>query len=175
VDAVSIADLAGIVGGRVTGWTPQADLVRHVTTHSQHIMQGSVFFALAGARTDGHEFARQALANGAVGVVLAEDQSQAHDYGGPVVQVRNPLEALQRLAQWWRSQLSATVVAVVGSSGKTVTKDALVQILGADRRVFGTPGSFNSKLGVPLALLDCPADCEVAILEAAATEPARHH
>jgi alanine racemase len=171
VDAVSIADLADIVGGRVTGWTPQADLVRHVTVHSQHIMQGSVFFALPGTRTDGHEFAREALANGAVGMVLAENQGQAHDYAGPVVQVRNPLEALQRLAKWWRSQLSATVVAVVGSSGKTVTKDALVQILGADRRVFGTPGSFNSKLGVPLALLDCPADCEVAILEAAATEP----
>ena len=171
MDAVSIADLADIVGGRVTGWTPQAELVRHVTAHSQHIMQGSVFFALPGTRTDGHEFAREALTNGAVGVVLAENQGQAHDYGGPVVQVRNPLEALQRLARWWRSQLSATVVAVVGSSGKTVTKDALVQILGADRRVFGTPGSFNSKLGVPLALLDCPADCEVAIIEAAATEP----
>jgi alanine racemase len=171
VDAVSIADLADIVGGRVTGWTPQAELVRHVTAHSQHIMQGSVFFALPGTRTDGHEFAREALTNGAVGVVLAENQGQAHDLGGPVVQVRNPLEALQRLARWWRSQLSATVVAVVGSSGKTVTKDALVQILGADRRVFGTPGSFNSKLGVPLALLDCPADCEVAIIEAAATEP----
>ena len=171
MDAVSIADLADIVGGRVTGWTPQAELVRHVTAHSQHIMQGSVFFALPGTRTDGHEFAREALTNGAVGVVLADNQGQARDYGGPVVQVRNPLEALQRLARWWRSQLSATVVAVVGSSGKTVTKDALVQILGADRRVFGTPGSFNSKLGVPLALLDCPADCEVAIIEAAATEP----
>ena len=171
MDAVSITDLAAIVGGRVTGWTPQADLVRHVTIHSQHIMQGSVFFALPGERTDGHEFAREALANGAVGVVLAEHQSQVNDYGGPVVQVPDPLKALQRLAKWWRSQLSATVVAVVGSSGKTVTKDALVQILGADRHVFGTPGSFNSKLGVPLALLDCPADCDVAIVEAAATEP----
>ena len=171
MDAVSIADLADIVGGRVTGWTPQADLFRHVTIHSQHIMQGSVFFALPGARTDGHKFARDALANGAVGVVLAEDQGQAHDYGGPVVLVPDPLEALQGLAKWWRSQLSATVVAVVGSSGKTVTKDALVQILGADRHVFGTPGSFNSQVGVPLALLDCPADCDVAIIEAAATEP----
>jgi Alr-MurF fusion protein len=169
LDAVSIADLAGIVGGKVTGWTPQADLVRHVTIHSKHIMQGSVFFALPGARTDGHRFARDALANGAVGVVLAEGQGD--DFGGPVIGVRDPLEALQQLAQWWRAQLRAAVVAVVGSSGKTVTKDALVQILGADRRVFGTPGSFNSKVGVPLALLDCPADRDIAVLEAAATEP----
>ncbi len=171
MDAVSITDLAGIVGGRVTGWTPQADLVRHVTIHSKHIMQGSVFFALPGARADGHQFARDALANGAVGVVLAENQGRGQDYGGPVIVVPDPLEALQQLAQWWRAQLPATVVAVVGSSGKTVTKDALVQILSADRRVFGTPGSFNSKVGVPLALLDCPADCDVAVLEAAATEP----
>ena len=85
MDAVSIADLADIVGGRVTGWTPQADLIRHVTIHSQHIMQGSVFFALPGARTDGQKFARDALANGAVGVVLAESQGQGHDYGGPVI------------------------------------------------------------------------------------------
>jgi len=171
VEAISIADLANIVGGRLTGWTPQGDPVRHVTIHSRHIMQGSVFFALPGTRTDGHRFAQDALANGAVGVVLAETQRQGHDYGGPVIGVPDPLEALQQLAKWWRAQLPATVVAVVGSSGKTVTKDALVQILGADRRVFGTPGSFNSKVGVPLALLDCPADCDVAILEAAATEP----
>ena len=171
MDAVGIADLAVVVGGRVTGWTPQADLVRHVTIHSKHIMRGSLFVALPGTRTDGYEFAREALANGAVGAVLAERQSQDKEYDGPVVLVPDPLEALQRLAQWWRSQLPATVVAVVGSSGKTVTKDALVQILGADRRVFGTPGSFNSKVGVPLALLDCPADCDVAVIEAAATEP----
>ena len=171
MDAVSIADLADIVGGTVTGWTPQADLVRHVTIHSKHIMQGSLFFALPGARTDGHKFARDALANGAVGVVLAEGQGQGDDFGGPVIAVPDPLEALQQLAQWWRAQLPATVVAVVGSSGKTVTKDALVQILGADRRVFGTPGSFNSKVGVPLALLDCPAGCDIAVFEAAATEP----
>jgi len=38
LDAVSIADLADIVGGRVTGWTPQADLVRYVTIYSKHIM-----------------------------------------------------------------------------------------------------------------------------------------
>ena len=128
MDAVSIADLADIVGGTVTGWTPQADLVRHVTIHSKHIMQGSLFFALPGARTDGHKFARDALANGAVGVVLAEGQGQGDDFGGPVIGVPDPLKALQQLAKWWRSQISATVVAVVGSSGKTVTKDALVQI-----------------------------------------------
>src|SRR5689334_25342876 len=95
LDAVSIADLAGIVGGRVTGWTPQADLVRHVTIHSKHIMQGSVFFALPGARTDGHKFARDALANGAVAVVLAAGQGQGEEFAGPVGVVPSPLEALQ--------------------------------------------------------------------------------
>ena len=76
MDAVSIADLAGIVGGRVTGSTPQADVIRHVTIHSQHIMQGSVFFALPGARTDGHRFARDALANGALTNATAQDVRQ---------------------------------------------------------------------------------------------------
>ncbi len=134
-------------------------------------MQGSVFFALKGLQADGHDFVDQALRNAAVAAVVARGRAAACAEAAPVIEVDDPLTALQQLARWWRSQLTATVVAVIGSSGKTVTKDALVHILAHDRKAFGSPGSFNSKIGVPLALLDCPADCDIAVIEAAATEP----
>ena len=62
-------------------------------------------------------------------------------------------------------------MAVVGSLGKTTTKDALVAFLGESTFCYGSPGSFNSQLGVPLSVLGCPLDAELAVFEAAATEP----
>src|SRR5690349_17798113 len=141
--------LERIVGGHRPGRDSGNNLVKNVTIHSAHIMQESVFFALHGMQADGHDFVSQAFRNGAVGAVVARGRAAAYDQAAPVIEVDDPLVALQQLARWWRSQLSATVVAVIGSSGKTVTKDALVHILAHDRKAFGSPGSFNSKIGVP--------------------------
>ncbi len=170
MDAIGLDAMAEIIGGEVAGATLPADAVRHVTIHSDHIMQGSIFFALKGTQADGHEFAAKALANGAVAAVV-ERGRVARSEEGAIIEVDNPLEALQGLAKWWRSQLNTTVVAVVGGTGKTVTKDALVHILGYGARVFGSPGSFNSKIGVPLGLLDCPRDSDIAVIEAAVSRP----
>ena len=43
--------------------------------------------------------------------------------------------------------------------------------LGESTFCYGSPGSFNSQLGVPLSVLGCPLDAELAVFEAAATEP----
>lgn len=168
---IDMNTLERIVGGHRPGRDSGNNLVKNVTIHSAHIMQESVFFALRGMQADGHDFVSQAFRNGAVGAVVARGRAAAYDQAAPVIEVDDPLVALQQLARWWRSQLPATVVAVIGSSGKTVTKDALVHILAHDRKAFGSPGSFNSKIGVPLAILECPSDCETAVIEAAATEP----
>jgi Alr-MurF fusion protein len=170
VEALSIADLVSIVEGSLSDPSCQLEVIRNVTIHSGQIMHGSVFFALPGTHVDGHAFAGKALENGAVAVIVAADKARTPTPAGRTIEVDDPLMALHRLAKWWRSRLQATVVAVVGGSGKTVTKDAITHILGAGRKVYGSPGSFNSKIGVPLALLDCPADSEVAVIEAAATE-----
>jgi alanine racemase/UDP-N-acetylmuramoyl-tripeptide--D-alanyl-D-alanine ligase len=161
--------LADIVGGRLAGDSPQRELVQHVTINSEHIRRGSIFFALPGAHADGHDFVSHAISNGALAAVVGCGRGGGE--ANPVIEVEDPLVALQELAKWWRSRLRATVVAIVGSSGKTVTKDALVHLLGTTKRAYGSPGSFNSQIGVPLSLIECPADCDVAIIEAAATEP----
>lgn len=170
MDAIGLDAVAEIVGGHVVGASLPADAIRHATIHSDHIMQGSVFFALKGTQADGHEFVAKALANGAVAAVVTRGRI-APPGEGPIIEVDDPLEALQALAKWWRAQLSATVVAVVGGTGKTVTKDALVHILRYGSRVYGSPGSFNSKIGVPLGLLDCPSESEIAVIEAAVSKP----
>ncbi|HEX3910877.1 MAG TPA: alanine racemase [Solirubrobacteraceae bacterium] len=162
-----------IVAGAELNGAPAPDAsIHHLSTHSRRINRGSAFFAIAGERADGHDFAAEALENGAAVVVVRTGAGAERDVqSGRAIEVDDPLKALQRLASWWRTRIEGRVVAVVGSNGKTITKDALAHLLADGRRVYASPGSYNSKLGVPLALLGAPRDCETAILELAATEP----
>jgi alanine racemase len=172
VERISLGRLASIVGGEMVGSPVDEAVVGGVAIHSERLPAESVFFALRGA-SDGHRYVGRALAHGAVAAVVAEDYDAGVAPAGPLVRVADPLAALQALAGWWRTRLSARVVAVVGGNGKTVTKDALVHALtvGGAGHVHASPGSYNSQLGVALSVLACPADADVAVLEAAATQP----
>lgn len=171
MDQVPVAEVAAIVGATVH--FPQDDrTVGSVAIHSDRLQADSLFFALQGD-TDGHRFVGRALANGAIAAVVAADRlAELPRDAGPLIAVADPLAALQEMAAWWRSKLTATTfVAVIGNNGKTLTKDALVGLLAGHRTTYGSPGSYNSQLGVALSVLQCPADVPVAVIEAAATEP----
>jgi alanine racemase len=147
-------------------------VIRHIATHSRRIHSGSAFFALADNPDQCGRWVAEALQNGAaLGVVRAGSVGSELAGSGRVLEVDDPLAALHRLASWWRGQIGATVVAIVGSNGKTITKDSLAHLLGRARHVFASPGSYNSQLGVPLALLGCPRAAEVAIVELAVNNP----
>ena len=129
-----------------------------------------MFVALAGRR-DGHDFVAAAIANKAALRHRATglDRRPTRRCRSCASTTRSP--PCRRSPPGTGAQLDAHVVAVVGSLGKTTTKDALVSFLGESTFCYGSPGSFNSQLGVPLSVLWCPADAELAVFEAAATEP----
>lgn len=172
MDPLRSKEFADILRGSTVGGAPPSGyVIRNATTHSRRIRSGSAFFALRGDQSDGHDFVHDAIDNGAAAAVVRA--GTINGGGGAtdrLIEVDDPLQALQRLAAWWRTQLRGKVVAVVGSNGKTITKDALVHLLREGRSFFGSPGSYNSQLGVPLALLDCPRDCEVAVFELAVSQ-----
>lgn len=171
MDVVRLKELAEIVGGELRSPAPGEEEVHHVSTHSDHTRSGTVFFALNGNQTDGHRYVGRAFANGAVAAVVCRQQLNEVREDAPLIVVDSPLCALHSLAGWWRSKLSATVIAIVGNTGKTVTKDALVHFLGYRYATYGSPGSYNSQIGVPLSLLECPRETEVAVIEAATSRP----
>jgi Alr-MurF fusion protein len=172
MDPISLVKLAEVLGGRLWRTVSVDQQVRHASIHSDHIRSGTAFFALRGRQTDGHRFVDRAFSNGAVVAVVSgfEVQKLPAD-AGPLILVDDPLRSLRILARWWRAQLSAEFVAVVGNVGKTVTKDALVSFLGHHGQAYGSPGSYNSQVGVPLSILECPRASTLAVIEAAATEP----
>lgn len=172
MDPLSVDEFVRIVGGTAAPEVLEAlPAIRDVSIHSNRITASSAFFALRGSRVDAHDFVPQALDNGAAVAVVETGRGGGALRGRPVVEVGDPLTALQQLAAWWRDRLTARVVAVMGSYGKTITKDALVELLSSGATVYGSHGSLNSTLGTPLAVLACPRDCDYAVIEVAASDP----
>ncbi len=138
---------------------------------SRTVAAGELFFAVRGERFDGHDFVAAALANGAVvAVVSAGWEAPKGMDATRLMRVPDPdgcgaLAGLQRLAQAVRRHWGGRVIAITGSAGKTTTKDAVAQVLGARFRVLKSQGNLNNGFGLPLQLLKLEAEHEVAVIE----------
>ena len=135
-----------------------------VYTDTRAIVPGSLFVALRGERFDAHDFLAQAVAAGASALVVS-DATRAAGLDVPLFVVRDTLHALGALGRHRRRAWGGPVVAVVGSNGKTSTKELLRAALGARFRVHVTEGNLNNQVGVPLTLLALPDDAELAVVE----------
>jgi alanine racemase len=171
MEAITAGQLAEIVGGDLVSEGYGDRTVGDVAVDSRRVARGVAFFALAGARRDGHDFVEEALEHGAAVAVVARAWRSRATREGALVAVDSPLVALQRLATWWRSRFQGTVVGITGSNGKTIVKDALFGVLAETRSCAASPGSFNSQLGVPLAILQMSRYAEIALVEAGAADP----
>lgn len=79
--------------------------------------------------------------------------------------MEDSFEALKRIGEFYRRQLSVKVVGITGSVGKTSTKEFVASVLSQKYRVHKTHGNYNNEIGVPLTVLSMPEDTEVAVLE----------
>jgi UDP-N-acetylmuramoyl-tripeptide--D-alanyl-D-alanine ligase len=121
---------------------------------------GALFVALRGERSDGHDFAGQAIAAGAV-AVLAERET-----GTAAVIVDDVLSAMGALARAVVDRLpDVTVIGLTGSAGKTSTKDLLAHLASRLGPTIAPPGSYNNEIGHPLTVLRVGADTRYLVLE----------
>lgn len=138
---------------------------------------GDLFFGLRGERVDGGEFASAALEAGAWGAVVQSPAARSSFVpnsgtkddralpAGWVFAVGDPLAALQALALAWRRELGVPVVGVTGSVGKTSVKDIAWALLPG--RVHANRENLNTEIGLPLTVLEAPAETELLVLEMA--------
>ncbi|MGA5464484.1 UDP-N-acetylmuramoyl-tripeptide--D-alanyl-D-alanine ligase [Mycobacterium sp. NPDC050041] len=190
--ALSLAEIADIVGGELADVTPEVAATRVTGTvefDSRAVTPGGLFLALPGARADGHEFAAAAVAAGAVAVLAARPvgvpaivvpPAEGADAGAGVLEHdvdgagAAVLAALGRLAAAVAERLTAnglTVVGITGSSGKTSTKDLVAAVLSPLGNVIAPPGSFNNELGHPWTVLRAEESTDFLVLEMSARHP----
>jgi UDP-N-acetylmuramoyl-tripeptide--D-alanyl-D-alanine ligase len=157
---LTLAEVARAVGGS-THDIPDTDVrvTGPVVRDSREVVPGALFVAFAGARADGHDFAADVVAAGAVAVLATRP------VGVPAIVVDDVQTALGALAKHVIERLGATVVALTGSAGKTSTKDLIAQLLQRHAPTVWTPGSLNNEIGLPLTALSADEQTRHLVLE----------
>ncbi|GAA1463613.1 UDP-N-acetylmuramoyl-tripeptide--D-alanyl-D-alanine ligase [Nocardiopsis exhalans] len=157
---LTAAAVAAATGGHLTAGTdPLLPVTAPASIDSRRVHPGGLFAAVPGRHTDGHDHAPAAIAAGAA-LVLA-----SRPVAAPAVQVADVTVALGALARHVAGQLSATVIGITGSNGKTSTKDLAAQVLAHHGPVTATDGSYNNELGFPLTVLRATPDTRYLVLE----------
>ena len=135
-----------------------------VSIDSRTLEERDLFVALVGNTFDGHEFAEAACERGARGLVVS--RGVPGPTGTACIRVGDTLEAYGELAAFRRKHLSARVVAITGSNGKTTTREMIVAILeAAGERVGRSTGNENNLVGVPKTILAFAGDETADVLE----------
>jgi UDP-N-acetylmuramoyl-L-alanyl-D-glutamate--2,6-diaminopimelate ligase len=106
---------------------------------------GSLYFCVAGSRADGHDFAPEALENGAAALVV----ERPLQLGVPQILVEDARKAMAVAADEFfeRPTVELEVAGVTGTNGKTTTAFLLYSILAAAGRRPGLLGTIESRVG----------------------------
>ena len=152
------SEIASIVGGELKG--SDVSVTAAPVFDSAQATPGSIFLALIGEKTDGHNFIADAFSRGAVlALVTAASPERC-------IVVPDVLKALNKLAAHVRNLLKdLQVVALTGSQGKTTKKDLLQHVLENLGSTVAPTGNFNNELGTPITLLQCDEKTKFCILE----------
>ena len=141
-----------------------------VTTDSRKVGAGELFFALHGANFNGNLYAIKALEAGAAYAVVDEQpETLPEEYKERVIVVEDTLLALQALAAGHRRRLQIPILGIVGSNGKTTTKELTSRVLAEKFNVYATRGNLNNHIGVPLTLLAMDSSVEFGVVEMGAS------
>jgi UDP-N-acetylmuramoyl-L-alanyl-D-glutamate--2,6-diaminopimelate ligase len=137
-EAIAALEPREIVGG---GPVELADLAYD----AGQVSPGALFFCVPGSQADGHEFAAEAVARGAVGLVV----ERTLDVGVPQLVVPDSRAAMAVVADvfFGHPTRELTVAGVTGTNGKTTTAHLMLSILEAAGKRPGLLGNIERRVG----------------------------
>lgn len=165
----TLASIAEIVGGKLVG--PDR-LVTNIIYDSRKLsgVSTTLFVAIKGRTRDGHLFIGELIDRGVRAFIVEESFDTLLFAEVGFVVVKNSVTALQSLAEHHRAKMTMPIVAVTGSAGKTIVKEWIYQCWSGGK-IFRSPRSYNSQIGVALSLLMLTGDERLAVIETAISEP----
>src|SRR3954447_26168040 len=119
--------------------------VRDLAYDAGHATPGALFFCVPGQRADGHDFAAQAIENGAAALVV--ERALDVDVAQVVVRDARAAMAVAADAFFEHPTEELEIAAVTGTSGKTTTSFLLFAILAAAGRRPGLLGTVEARVG----------------------------
>lgn len=153
---------AGEIAKVTNGTTSNLDyIVEKYVLDSRDGGQNTLFIAVAGENFDGHIFAENAYANGAISL-LEKQPDKNIDY----ILVENTFQALNDIAKFKRRKTAAaTFIGVTGSVGKTSTKNLFVSILKNIGTTSCSHRNYNNHYGLPISLSNMKEDTKYGVFE----------
>lgn len=156
---LTLKEVLEITAGAGSNLPVLSSVVTTAVYDSREAIPGSLFAAFRGATSNGHDYATAAITQGAIAALVSEP------IAAPSILVPDVLIALVKLAKANRIKLNCPVLALTGSSGKTTTKDLLIDLLGSLGPVLAPAGSRNNELGMPATLIGANRNSAAVILE----------
>ncbi|MDD3942199.1 MAG: UDP-N-acetylmuramoyl-tripeptide--D-alanyl-D-alanine ligase [Sphaerochaetaceae bacterium] len=162
--------MAAMAGGTVLGKQPFPP-ISSITIDSRKAGKGSLFVALSGEVSDGHDYVTEAFASGASAAMVSSRhahriKSRLSSEHHALIVVEDPLAALQQMAASHVASFpDVKRVGITGSCGKTTTKEMVASILGAAGKTARTPGNFNSEIGLPISVFEIDGETEYGVFE----------
>lgn len=138
--------IAGELNARATGVSQSAEVVpvrSSVTNDSRAVVEGGIFVAIKGLKSDGNLFVDQALAKGAAAIV--SEMPAPPSYQGAWLQVSDARVALAQAAAavYGHPSKYLKLVGITGTNGKTTTAhhcESLFRAAGSISAMMGTIG-----------------------------------
>jgi len=168
----------------LTNFRPQAvTVITEAVIDSRQTIPGSLFVAIPGEKSDGHDFIGEAFKRGASFALTQKDVDASfrtfdlrtvssaesylkYDLTSPLcLRVDNTVTALQQIARFWRRKLDLRVIGITGSVGKSTTKEMVTEVLSTRYRTLKTPGNLNNEIGLPLTMLRLSPGHQHAVME----------
>lgn len=150
---------------------------------SRQATHGSMFVAIPGEKLDGHDYINDAFNRGALFSLIQRDvdpefrvldlrKSFTQDEidamitkGRFCLKVDSTIDALQRIAAFWRRKLDVRVIGITGSVGKSTSKELIAEVLSQKYKTLRNPGNLNNEIGLPITLFQLTPEHQRAVLE----------
>ena len=145
-----------------------ASTVEKFCSDTRIIEKNDLFISLKSETADGITYIKEALENGAMGVITEYNipEEIVNKYNNKLIlKVKNITDSIQKIAKYKRNLYDIPIVAVTGSVGKTSTKDIIASVVGKKYNVTKTKGNYNNHIGVPLTILSWNENTEAAVVE----------
>ena len=167
---LSISELSHIVGGEISEGNSK-NFIHSICTDTRHTIDAAhtLFIPLIGEHFNGHSFVESAFQKGIRTFIVSEAVDLPSECA--VIHVENTTTAFQRIAAHHRKQFDLPVIGITGSNGKTIVKEWINQLLADDFCIARSPKSFNSQIGVSLAVLQIESMHNLGIFEAGISLP----
>ncbi len=153
---MKVKEILKITQGKLITGNPELEC-ENFSKDTRTLEKGDIYIGIKGEKFDGNSFWKQALDRGAQAVIVQNvkiTQEEKKKYNEKtIIEVKDTLQALYKIAEYKRSLYNIPVIAITGSVGKTSTKDIIASVVSTKYKTLKTEGNNNNNIGLPLTLL----------------------